>query len=234
MELLITVAYLFAIRMVFFDFKWLRFNLVWALVLAGVYFGAVLTEIILLGQFTPYSKSVFVQRYVIQMGPQIGGEVVEVHAKRGSDIKKGDPLFSLERDTFQYKVDELEASLVLARQNVKELAVQLGATGARVAHEQEKLKQAAVQVEVALAELHAAEAQEKFDKDDADAKAVLGSKGVMSERRVELAVQTYRISHDKVVEARKRVKEAELIATDHSLAPCFSKQRPSSGKPSSP
>ena len=75
--------------------------------LGGIYFGAVLTEIVLLGQFTPYSKSVFVQRYIIQMGPERGGEVVEVHAKPGTEVKKGDSLFSLERDKFQYKVDEL-------------------------------------------------------------------------------------------------------------------------------
>jgi hypothetical protein len=61
LELLITIAYFFAIRLVFFDFKWLRFNLVWGLVLGGIYIGAVLIEVILLGQFTPYSKSAFIQ-----------------------------------------------------------------------------------------------------------------------------------------------------------------------------
>jgi multidrug resistance efflux pump len=216
LELLVTIAYLFAIRLVFFDFKWLRFSLVWALVLGGIYSGAVLTEIILLGQFTPYSKSVFVQRYVIQMGPQIGGEVVEVHAKRGTTIKKGDPLFSLERDRFQYKVDELEASLVIARQNVKELGAQLGAAGARVAHENEKLKQAAIQVELAKATLAAAEAKEKFDKDESDAQAQMAAKGVTTARRAERAQQSHQISLEKVVGARKDVKEAILIAADRS------------------
>ncbi len=217
MELLITIAYLFAIRLVFFDFKWLRFNLVWGLVLGGIYIGALLTEIVLLGQYTPYSKSVFVQRYVIQIGPQIGGEVAEVHVERGSRVKKGDPLFSLDRDRFQYKVDELEASVVLARQNVKELAAQLEAADARVAHEQEKLKQAAVHVELMKAALAAAEAQEKFDKDESEAQAKLAGQGFARQLLADRALQTYAVSRQKVVEAREQVKEAELVAADRSL-----------------
>jgi multidrug resistance efflux pump len=75
---------------------------------------------------------------VIQIGPQIGGVVTEVHVERGARVNKGDPLFSLNRDRFQYKVDELEASVVLARQNVKELAAQLEAASANVTHKKRK------------------------------------------------------------------------------------------------
>ena len=68
MELLITIAYIFLVRLIFFDYKLLRFNLFWKFFVFGLYFAAALTEVTLLGQFTPYSKEAFVQAYVVRSG----------------------------------------------------------------------------------------------------------------------------------------------------------------------
>ena len=52
MEIIVTLAYFFLVRMIFFDYKLLKFNLFWKFVVFGLYAGAALTEIIALGQFT--------------------------------------------------------------------------------------------------------------------------------------------------------------------------------------
>ena len=61
MEIIVTLAYFFLVRLVFFDYKWLRFNMFWKFVVFGIYIGAAMTEIIALGQYTPYSKELLVE-----------------------------------------------------------------------------------------------------------------------------------------------------------------------------
>jgi hypothetical protein len=75
LELLITIAYFFLVRLIFFDYKLLNYNLFWKFFTIGLWVAALMTEIIFLGQYTPYSKALFVQSYVVQMAPEIGGLV---------------------------------------------------------------------------------------------------------------------------------------------------------------
>ncbi|MGB5177588.1 MAG: hypothetical protein WBP44_02545, partial [Gammaproteobacteria bacterium] len=75
MELLITIAYIFLVRLIFFDYKLLKYNLFWKFVTFGLWITAALTEVIFLGQYAPYSKAMFVQSYVVQMAPEFGGLV---------------------------------------------------------------------------------------------------------------------------------------------------------------
>lgn len=144
MEILVTVAYVFLVRLVFFDYRLLRFNLFWKFVVFGLYVAAALTEIILLGQFAPYSKEAYVQSYVVQMAPEYGGKVEEVHVKPNVPLKKGDPLFSMDPREWQYKVDAKQASLAAADTNVAELAQQLAEARATVARTQAELELARV------------------------------------------------------------------------------------------
>lgn len=133
MELLVTFAYIFLVRLVFFDYKLLPFNLFWKFVVFGLWVSAVLTEIIFLGQFTPYSKQAFVQSYVVQMAPEYGGLVKEVYISPNVPIKKGDPLFQMDPAPHQFKVDQLQAQLVAADTGVAELAQELVEAKAGVA-----------------------------------------------------------------------------------------------------
>jgi multidrug resistance efflux pump len=131
-ELLITIAYFFLVRLIFFDYKLLRFTLLWKFVVFGVWIGALLTEVLALGQFAPYSKSAFVQTYVVQMAPQWGGKVNEVYVKPNVPVKKGDPLFQMDPQEKQYKVDLYTAQLAAADTHVAELAQQLAQASAQV------------------------------------------------------------------------------------------------------
>lgn len=132
MELLITIAYFFLVRLIFFDYKLLRFNLFWKFVVFGIWIGALLTEVLALGQFAPYSKSAFVQTYVVQMAPEWGGRVAEVYAKPNVPIKKGDPLFQMDPTQKQSRVALYTAQLAAADTHVAELAQQVVQADAQV------------------------------------------------------------------------------------------------------
>ena len=132
MEILVTIAYFFLVRLVFFDYRWLKFNLFWKFVVFGIYAGAALTEIIALGQYTPYSKELLVESRVLQIAPEYGGIVKAVQAKANVPLKKGDPLFLMDPAPHQAKVDEIKAQLTEAEEkyNLERKLVDQGA-GAR-------------------------------------------------------------------------------------------------------
>lgn len=140
MELLITIAYIFLVRLIFFDYKLLKYNLFWKFVTFGLWIGAALTEVIFLGQYAPYSKEMFVQSYVVQMAPEWGGRVKEVYVTQNQPVKKGAPLFKMDPDRWQYKVDEMEAKLQAADTDVAELNQQVVEARAAVQRVQASLE----------------------------------------------------------------------------------------------
>jgi multidrug resistance efflux pump len=140
MELLITIAYFFLVRLIFFDFKLMKFNLFWKFIVFGLWVGAVLTEILMLGQYTPYSKEAFVQSYVVQMAPEYGGRVKEAFITSNTPIKKGDPLFQMDPEPWQNKINEYEALLASAGTNVQKLGQQIVEARADAARTRATLK----------------------------------------------------------------------------------------------
>jgi multidrug resistance efflux pump len=116
-EILVTLAYYFLVRLIFIDYKLIPFNLAWKFVVFGIYGAAVLTEIIALGQFTPYSKVMFVSRPVVKMAPEFGGIVKSVDARPNVPIEKGGLLFSMDSAPWQDKVDELKPQVELAQRH---------------------------------------------------------------------------------------------------------------------
>ena len=148
MELLITIAYFFLIRLIFFDYKLMKFNLFWKFVVFGLWVGAVLTEILMLGQYTPYSKEAFVQSYVVQMAPEYGGRVKEVFITSNTPIKKGDPLFQMDPGPWQNRVDEHEALLASAGTYVQTLAQKVIEARADAAGTEANLKGATAKYEM--------------------------------------------------------------------------------------
>lgn len=125
MELLITIAYVFLVRLVFFDYKLIRYTLFWKFVTFGLWIAAALTEVVFLGQYAPYSKAMFVQSYVVQMAPEFGGLVKEVYVKHNETVKKGQPLFQMDPAEWQSNVDMYTAQLAAADTDVAELNQQV-------------------------------------------------------------------------------------------------------------
>ncbi|MEA3278006.1 MAG: efflux RND transporter periplasmic adaptor subunit [Pseudomonadota bacterium] len=119
MELLVTIAYFCLVWLIFYRLRLMRFNLFWKFVVFGLYGAAALTEVIVLGQTTPYSKELVVERMVIELAPEFGGLVTEVHAKPNVPMKKGEPIFSMDAEPWQDKLDKAKAELETAEHEQK-------------------------------------------------------------------------------------------------------------------
>jgi len=158
MEIIVTLAYFFLVRMIFFDYKLLKFNLFWKFVVFGLYAGAALTEIIALGQYTPYSKQLLVESRVLQIAPEFGGIVKDVQAKANVPLKKGDPLFLMDPAPKQAKVEEIKGQLAEAEEKYN-VETRLVKRGAGV---QEKMINLGYEVDTLKAEL----AQAQFHLDN--------------------------------------------------------------------
>ena len=102
----------------------------------------------MLGQYTPYSKEAFVQSYVVQMAPEYGGRVKEVFITSNTPIKKGDPLFQMDPEPWQNRVDEHEALLASAGTNVQKLAQKVIEARADAAQTRANLKGAEAKYEM--------------------------------------------------------------------------------------
>jgi multidrug efflux system membrane fusion protein len=48
---------------------------------------------------------------VVSVRAQVGGELVKVHFKEGQDVKKGDPLFTIDRRPFQAALEQTQATM---------------------------------------------------------------------------------------------------------------------------
>jgi multidrug resistance efflux pump len=111
MEILLSIAYFFLTWLVFFEYRWLPWNLLTSMITFCLYGAAVLMEIILLGQFTPYSDEVFVQRPVVQIATYLGGQIKEIYVKPNEIIKKGAPLYRMDKTSSLASLDKAKADL---------------------------------------------------------------------------------------------------------------------------
>jgi multidrug resistance efflux pump len=83
--------------------------------------------------YTPLTTDAYVQAHVVQVAPQVGEKVVRVHVREGDRVKAGTLLFELDPSLFRQKVAFLEAKLIEAEHQVKQLEAELAA--ARAGHE---------------------------------------------------------------------------------------------------
>lgn len=111
------------------SFRFWVLLLVCILILLVVYYA--LSEI-----YTPLTTEAYVQAYVVQIAPQVPERVVHVHVREGDRVKGGALLFELDPALLQQKVAYLEAKLVEATYQVKQLEAELAA--AKADHERLK------------------------------------------------------------------------------------------------
>lgn len=116
MEILLTLAYVFLVRLIFFERKWLPWNIATGITVWGLYAAAALTEVVLLGQYTPYSDRIFIERPVVQMATYLGGQVQDIYVKPNEPVKKGAPLYKMDPTPAQAKLDNATAELARAQQ----------------------------------------------------------------------------------------------------------------------
>jgi multidrug resistance efflux pump len=85
----------------------------------------------LFNHLTPSGSFTVVSR-VTEITPNVSGQVMDVTVKPNQAVKVGTVLFRIDPAPFQYKVQNLEASLAQARQQVKQLKATYEQAGANV------------------------------------------------------------------------------------------------------
>jgi multidrug resistance efflux pump len=107
--------------LVFFKFKLLRLNPGWGFIFAFFVLHLLLVFVIGLRFVTPNSANATIVQRTIQLVPRLPEPtlVTEVLVEDNVPVKKGQPLFQFDRRPYQYKVDQIEAQLAEAKQNVR-------------------------------------------------------------------------------------------------------------------
>ena len=120
--------------LVFFKFRWLRFSIPWGVIC--IFFELHLLIIFLIGLrfVTPYATEAKVVQHTIQLIPRLPEPtlVTAVLVEPNVPVKKGQALFQFDRRPYEYKVEELEAQLMQAKQNVRVMKADAEAAGQKV------------------------------------------------------------------------------------------------------
>jgi len=107
--------------LVFFKFKWLKFSVAWAIFSAFIIVHVLLIFMIGLRFMTPASNNAKVVQHTIQLVPRLTEPtlVSAVLVEPNRPVKKGQTLFQFDRRPYEFKVQQFEAQLAQAKQNVQ-------------------------------------------------------------------------------------------------------------------
>ncbi len=116
----ITLFYIIFVWLVFFKFKWLKFNIGWGIASFWIGFHLLLVFVVALRFFQPYSVDVRLIRHTIQLVPRLPEPTLltDVLVEANTQVAKGQPLFRFDDRIYRYRVAEEEAALASAEQNV--------------------------------------------------------------------------------------------------------------------
>jgi multidrug resistance efflux pump len=140
MEALLIGIYSFFVWLIFIKFKWLPWNTVSQVTVVIIPIVGLTALILLLNVYAPSSSDVRVIKYVVQIVPQVRGQVTEVPIEGNQPVKKGDVLFKIDPTPFQIQVDTLSASLAATEGSVKQLNEQLRAAQGKTETDRAKLE----------------------------------------------------------------------------------------------
>jgi multidrug resistance efflux pump len=129
---IILCLYVIALWLVFSKFKIVRWG--WLSGTVSIVIGAFIlaTFLALFNYLTP-SGRVTVTGRVVEVTPNVTGQIVVIPVKPNVPVKSGDVLFQIDPAPFQYKVSQLQASLAGAKQQVEILKTNYEQATANVA-----------------------------------------------------------------------------------------------------
>ncbi len=102
--------------------------------------------------------AVTVLKYVVEIVPNVTGEVVDVPAQPLKVLERDDVLFQIDPEPYQAKVNELDAQLAAAIQNVEMLDAAADAAESNVKRTEEQIDVRNSEIAVAEADVDIAEA----------------------------------------------------------------------------
>jgi multidrug resistance efflux pump len=223
----IFLLYMALIWLVFDKLRLIPLSLPLALILAAIGPIFAFYLIVSLNNFHPSSSDARVFQRVVQVVPHITapGRVQEVVAEANAPLRKGDVLFKIDPEQFQFDVDRLQAALSAAEQNVPQLKSSVDQATAAV-------QKATAQYELAKADY--ARQSELFEKKDvaqvtldraernlqSAEQAVAGAKA--AEERARLAYQSNICNENTAVaQVRQQLAQAKYnVQESVVLAPC--------------
>src|SRR6266851_331468 len=162
--IIILCLYIVALWLVFSKFKLVRWGWLSGTVsiLIGVFILA--TFLALFNYLTPSGK-VTVTGRVVEVTPNVTGQIVAIPVKTNVPVKKNDVLFQIDPAPFQYKVTQLQASLAAARQQTQILKSNYEQARANVAGLEAQVKYNAKRLED-IQKLYAGGADTEFKEQD--------------------------------------------------------------------
>ena len=130
--LIILVSYLVLIWLVFSKFKLIR--LTWSSGIVAALAGIVILAVFMamLNYLTPNGRVVVVSR-VVEVTPNVSGEVIAIPVKPNVPVKADAVLFEIDPTPFRYKVRQLEAALIAAQHQAEVLKANYDQANANVA-----------------------------------------------------------------------------------------------------
>ena len=146
MEVLILSIYGFFVWLIFIKLKWLPWNTVTQVTVVVIPIVALTALILMLNVYAPSSADVRVVKYVVQVVPQVRGQVIEVPVEGNSPVKKGAVLFRIDPKPYQLEVRALEAQLANAEGGVVSQNEQLRAAVGKTSSTRAKLDLARARV----------------------------------------------------------------------------------------
>jgi multidrug resistance efflux pump len=129
---IILCLYVVALWLVFSKFKLVRWG--WLSGTVSIVIGAFIlaTFLALFNYLTP-SGRVTVTGRVVEVTPNVTGQIIVIPVKPNVPVKSGDVLFQIDPAPFQYKVTQLQASLAAAKQQTEILKTNYEQATANVA-----------------------------------------------------------------------------------------------------
>jgi multidrug resistance efflux pump len=129
---IILCLYVIALWLVFSKFRIVRWG--WLSGTVSIVVGALIlaTFLALFNYLTP-SGRVTVTGRVVEVTPNVTGQIVGIPVKPNLPVKSGDVLFQIDPAPFQYKVSQLQASLAAAKQQTEILKTNYEQATANVA-----------------------------------------------------------------------------------------------------
>lgn len=167
--LIVLGLYALLIWLVFFRFKWLPLNWTFGSLAALVGVGIALVFIGLLNALTPSGRFEVIGK-VVEVTPNVAGQVTAIPVERNVVVKAGMTLFQIDRAPYEYKVGQLKAAVAEAKQKAEQLkaSVDVAAADVRSINAQwERAEKRRVDVE----QLAQRQATSQFNLQDAAAQA---------------------------------------------------------------
>jgi multidrug resistance efflux pump len=196
----------------------------WALTIVAV-IAILIVYYAVADRYTPFTTDAYVQAYVVQVAPQVGGQVQRVHMREGDRVPRGALMFELDPRPFEHRVAVLKAQVVDVEHQVQQLVAQHAAARAEE-------RQVAAEAEYAHSVLRQEEAI--FKKESTTERKYLDAvqKRKATEAALEKSARTAESieaalsarvgeEHARVAKVRAELAEAELnLAYSRVYAPC--------------